>query len=113
MNGICGVMLFPDNYTHPDGIAVPTGINDPHSSNWGGCNYTIAEWVQIEAAGAVFLPAAGIRQGQTVVGEGDGRYWSSTSFGEYTADCLRFWTYDLKHDGPQRYFGHSVRLVGK
>lgn len=117
VNGICGVMLFPDNYTHPDGIAVPTGINDPQSSNWGGCNYTIAEWGQIEAAGAVFLPAAGLRIGQTVVVEGDGRYdgryWSSTSFGEYTADCLLFWTDGLKHEGPQRYFGHSVRLVGK
>ena len=47
--------------------------------------FTLADWQQLEAAGAVFLPAAGLRMGlhnMTNMEEAQyyGRYWSATPY---------------------------------
>lgn len=60
-SGRHGIIVFPDTYVHPDGIATPVGINVEDKTNINGNNYTKAEWDQIEAAGAIFLPSAGYR----------------------------------------------------
>ena len=56
-----GVIVFPDNYTHPEG----TGFSG--SCNNGTANYTstvsLEGWAKMEAAGCVFLPAAGYGYG--------------------------------------------------
>ncbi|MCR4558958.1 MAG: hypothetical protein K5685_02675 [Bacteroidales bacterium] len=66
----------------------------------------------MESAGAVFLPAAGSRNGSVVGGIGlDGDYWSATAGDTEGAFNLDFdsrgarWSYD------RRYTGLSVRLV--
>ena len=60
-SGRHGIIVFPDTYVHPDGIATPVGINVEDETYINGNNYTKAEWDQIEAAGAIFLPSAGYR----------------------------------------------------
>ena len=52
-----GVILFPDNYTHPEGTGFTPGVFNSNS------NYTaevsLEGWTLMEAAGCVFLPACG------------------------------------------------------
>jgi hypothetical protein len=67
----------------------------------------------MEAAGCVFLPAAGRRDGTSVnsVG-GRGRYWSSTPNGANSAYCLGFNSSGVDPaNSLNRYYGFSVRLV--
>lgn len=53
VNGVLGLLLLPDNWQLPDGLDM---VMDAGSS----VNvYTAAQWAILEAAGAVFLPAAG------------------------------------------------------
>ena len=56
-----GLIIFPDTYVHPDGVAYPTGINAEGNTSWNGNQYSAADWAKMEAAGCVFLPCAGIR----------------------------------------------------
>ena len=52
-----GLIIFPDYYTHPEGTDFTPGVFDSNS------NYTakvsLEGWAMMEAAGCVFLPAAG------------------------------------------------------
>ena len=65
LSSIHGIILFPDTYTHPDGVAEPTGINKDDATSWDANTYTLEEWRKMEAEGAVFLPAAGTRSDNT------------------------------------------------
>ena len=95
------------------------------ASKWAACavvagslNYTLAtftedEWTALQAAGAVFLPAAGYRNGTTVhfLGTG-GYYWSSSASLSTNAFYLYFGPSKLKpYNSSQRCNGNSVRLV--
>ena len=71
--GVKGVILFPDLYVHPDGLAQPIGINDTGAGGWNDNNYSMADFVLMENHGAVFLPAAGYWN----------RYFSWTNFGSH------------------------------
>ena len=66
INGKLGIVFYPDNYT--------------------GSEYAGSNWSTFEAAGCVFLPAAGWRKPDGTfdyIGE-LGRYWSSTDYGSYS-----------------------------
>ena len=112
VNDVMGVILFPDTYTHPEGVTVPTGVNATGNTGWNGNSYTAADWTKMESAGCVFLPAAGGRDGSTVNLPGwYGYYWSATPSGagyayyvSLTSSSLQLYSYD-------RYNGYSVRLV--
>lgn len=53
-----GMIIFPDNYTHPDG----TGLTSETFTTTGYTSTVTADgWAKMEAAGCVFLPAAGWR----------------------------------------------------
>ena len=116
VNDVQGLILFPDTYTHPDGVTAPTGVNATGSTGWNGNSYTAADWTKMESAGCVFLPAAGGRYNQSnptlVVNAGtEGNYWSSTSDNS-TANLLTFSGYSFNPsitDSPR--MGYSVRLV--
>ena len=56
-----GILLFPDVWTMPEGCTVEAEKDEYFNVNI--YNYTIAQWNEMEAAGAVFLPAAGRRTG--------------------------------------------------
>ena len=113
VNNVRGVIIFPDGYTHPACVAVPTGINSTGSTGLNQNNYTIAQWGEMEAAGAVFLPAAGYRVGTSVFDAcNDGYYWSSG-----LRTTAKAWGMAFDSDNfyiPlsfNRNYGFSVRLV--
>lgn len=92
VNGKRCLVLYPDNYT--------------------GAVYSGSDWASFEAAGCVFLPAAGWRNGTTINHINDrGYYWSSSSHNTTAAKRL-FFAAGLELTGDNsRAFGFSVRLV--
>lgn len=107
VNNVCGIILFPNSYTHPSGVEQPTNINV--DASWDGNIYNVTEFALMQAAGAVFLPAAGSRNGTTVKAEAGscGRYWSVTYRDPSTAWHLQ----SLNKMQCNRCDGCSVRLV--
>ncbi len=73
VDGVHGLVLLPDNWT-----AMPNGITSLNTtlSDWADNEYDVSQWAQMEASGAVFLPASG--QGALQIGE-VGPYWSYIS----------------------------------
>ena len=117
VNGVWGVILFPDTYTHPDGVTAPVGVNAAGDTGWNGNNYSSADWTKMESAGCVFLPGAGYRDGESLVSTGIfGAYWSATSSGkasDYSAyDFVYYYSgYLAPAFTNTRNLGFSVRLV--
>lgn len=108
-----GIIIFPDSYTHPDGVAAPTGINATNSTSWSGNQYNATDWAKMEAAGCVFLPAAGRRNGATIYyANSEGYYWSSTYKSTGSAYYVSFNDFKINTaDYNDRNTGYSVRLV--
>lgn len=113
--GISGVILLPDNWedVKPSSVSFQSYSEVNSKDHFSDNTYTAKQWQKMEDAGAVFLPAAGHRNGTSVVSTGSyGDYWSSTQYDSDNADALIFITSNL---GPQsngsRYYGFSVRLV--
>ena len=110
-----GLILFPDNYTHPDGLAAITAPNDATgSAGWNGNQYTAEEWAKMEAAGAVFLPAAGCREGSESIRNINtiGYYHTATPFDANNNYEMPFHasTVEAKYYQPN-HWAFSVRLV--
>ena len=113
VNGVCGMMLFPDTFTWPTGVtSIPSTFNT-NSKKWNGVNYNTADFRKLESAGVVFLPVAGYRSNKGVQNLGiNGYYWSSTSNDSRFANYLDFNTGSVNPTSSnQRYNGFSVRLV--
>lgn len=113
--GIGGAILLPDNWENvkPSGVSFWSYSEGNANDHFSDNTYTAKQWEKMEDAGAVFLPAAGGRNGTGVNGAGSyGTYWSSTQYDSYNAYKLGF---DMSVLGPQgpfyRYCGFSVRLV--
>jgi len=110
-----GLILLPDDYEHPSGLAAIVGLNEEGNNSWSANQYTSGEWAQMEAAGAVFLPAAGYRVagGNNMISAGSqGCYWSSTASGTNNATRLLFNETELTASNTNsRSVGCSVRLV--
>ena len=113
VNDVVGVILFPDTYTHPDGVTAPTGVNVTGDTGWNGNSYTAADWTKMETAGCVFLPAAGCRYGSEMIGLGSyGYYGSATPDGADYAYRVKFNSGSLEPaNSINRCLGCSVRLV--
>ena len=103
VNGIPGVIILPNGFS--------SSINTDHTS-WGNNTIDESTWTSnYEAAGAVFLPAAGWRTGTTVNDVGDnGCYWSSTPNGYKAYEVDFVYNYLYSYDAGQTA-GMSVRLV--
>lgn len=113
VNGVQGVILFPDTYTHPDGVTAPVGVNATGNTGWNGNSYTVADWTKMESAGCVFLPAAGYRGGSEMVSPATlGYYWSATPSSTLNTYSVYFSSSSLNPAySNNRYYGYSVRLV--
>ncbi|UKK49635.1 hypothetical protein L6475_06815 [Prevotella sp. E9-3] len=113
VNNVGGIILFPDTYTHPDGVTAPTGVNATDDTGWNGNSYTVADWTKMESAGCVFLPAAGDRKGSNVSNTGtNGNYWSATPYDGWTAYRLSLNSgFLMPTNSGNRRQGYSVRLV--
>lgn len=101
VNGIKGLILLPDlnasslTWVYDDEISAPRPSFTPGYTNYTTNNYTQAEWDKLEAAGVIFLPAAGTRYGgedETITDmvTTHGFYWSSTYGSSYKANALVF-----------------------
>ena len=109
-----GVIIFPDVYTHPAGVTAPTGINATSSTSWYGNKYTATDWAKMEAAGCVFLPAAGWRDATTIRRVNEYvRYWTSSKYNSagYARNVGIVDNSMNPADYNQKNYGYSVRLV--
>ena len=109
-----GVIIFPDVYTHPAGVTAPTGINETSSTSWYGNKYNATDWAKMEAAGCVFLPAAGWRDATTIRRVNEYvRYWTSSTYSSagYAHNVGIADTSMNPADYNQKNYGYSVRLV--
>lgn len=104
VNSKHGVILLP--------LGSSLSINTNHS-NWSDNTINASTWASAyEAAGAVFLPAAGDRDGTTMEEVGvTGYYWSSSDYEGWGAYGADFNESSKEVRGLIRGYGFSVRLV--
>ncbi len=115
VNSVNGVVLLPDDFTLPDGVTFMSGA----AADWGDeffksiNEYSADQWALMQQAGAVFLPAAGYRGETELYRMGwEGDYWASSSYDEFLAYCMGFFSDDISADGYNtRSYGYAVRLV--
>ena len=109
-NDVSGLIVYPDGVTEkPAGVTANLG-----RANTGCVAISKADFDALEAAGCVFLPAAGYRHGTSIyIANSYGNYWSSSyGNGNNIACYLHFYN---GYVGPSYYLnrpiGRSVRLV--
>lgn len=130
VNGVDGLIILPDEWTLPDGLtfnaSTSLGLEEQgeifvnnSKNNYSHNSYTAEQWAIMEYYGAVFLPAAGDRNGTDLemIGPGGygngGHYWSAVPYdADYSYD-LNFNNKNFKPNFYQgvRMLGESVRLV--
>ncbi len=122
-DSVNGLILLPDDWTCPDSITFKSGFADDDSAEAYAAyqTFSLAQWQKLETAGAVFLPAAGVRYKAVVYGVQNGCfYWSATAKNIADAYCLTFNAHtadaggyfgDSENGYRPRYQGGAVRLV--
>ncbi|MBR3990394.1 MAG: hypothetical protein IKI85_07600, partial [Bacteroidales bacterium] len=92
-----GLILLPDDYTHPAGVPVLNQVytqgntSSPKTVTCEVNSYTLEQWDKMEAAGCVFFPLTNVRikaTASTTPGPADGVYWSSVSQTGNTNGCV-------------------------
>ena len=114
VNGVNGLILLPDNWTCPSGVSFKSGFHRNNGEDYYAVyqTFTAAEWSKLEAAGAVFLPAAGNRYGSDVYSvQYYGCYWYATEVNSGYAYCLDLDSDEADMGDRHRGIGQSVRLV--
>ena len=114
VNGVNGLILLPDSWQCPSGVTFKSGFHDNEGTVYYAeyQTFSASEWSKLEASGAVFLPAAGLRGGSDVVDvQGYGYYWSATEGYSDNAYDFYFDSDEAGMGGSGRDIGESVRLV--
>ncbi len=114
VDGVNGLIFLPDNWVCPAGVTFKSGFHSSYGVDYYAAyqTFTADQWSMLEAAGAVFLPAAGGRNGSDVLSvQYHGYYWSATEDNSYIAYCLDFYSGQAGMNIGSRYGGQSVRLV--
>ena len=110
IDGTNGVFLLPDEWAQPDGVAQ---LESGSSSRFNTNNYALIDWLKMQAAGAVFLPAAGWRTGTEISEVNEwASYWST--YGVDTRHARNLWIKNASidpNDQSYRHRGYPVRLV--
>ena len=110
VGGVHGVVILPDVLL--DTTSLPFNSDEYEKGGWEKNVYTKAQWLRMEKTGAIFLPAAGKRYGNTVIDCGThGNYWSVNKNSYLTARYLQFTTNYPAPRETDRCFGLSVRPV--
>ena len=104
-----GLVLLPDKWQLPEGLSFTA---DP--TDWTTNTYTADQWAEMEAAGAVFLPASGRRiNGGTIYNfktNCRGYYWTASASGEDRASFLDFGEAQAAQNSTDyRSMGFAVR----
>lgn len=106
LEGIPGLVLFPDDWTTPESVFVL--MHSLVKDN----TFDAAQWTILEENGAVFLPFAGCRHIAKTSDCGEyGYYWSSTHHWPEAAYYFNASNSYSKTYSDARYIGYSVRLV--
>ena len=114
VNGVNGLIFLPDNWKCPSGVTFKSGFHSSYGVDYYAAyqTFTAEQWAKFEAAGAIFLPAAGYRNGWDVGGvQNYGEYWSATEFNSRFAYYLYFDSDGANVDYLNRGSGRCVRLV--
>ena len=109
-----GLILLPDSWTCPEDITFKSGFASTRSEQAYADyqTFTLAQWEKLEAAGAVFLPASGRRNGSRFdFVQSYGRCWSATPNDSSSAGYLDFDSKGAAWYNYIRYYGLAVRLV--
>jgi hypothetical protein len=110
VNNVNGVILLPDDWQSSYySLSSTNSLGASYSSN----TITATQWATLEQHGAVFLPAAGYRNGTSVYNVGSfGNYWSASCNNSSSAWYVYFGNSSLGTSyGYNRGYGQSVRLV--
>ncbi len=118
VNGVNGLVVLPDNWSCPHGVAFRSGFSDLYGSvdYWSAYqNITIDQWSKMEDSGAIFLPASGGYDSSISNFVYDiqynGNYWSATEDGSSKAYKLFIYTRGVGLISSERHKGEAVRLV--
>lgn len=109
-----GLVLLPDNWVAPMGIEFKSGFHSDYGSEFYGLHQTfsIEQWQWMEDAGAIFLPADGVRSGNdTYFSNVYCNYWTSSPIYDSHAQYLCINSAEAFIDHNDRSNGRSVRLV--
>ena len=116
-NYMNGMILFPDKFTAPSGITIPTtSARGTYTSTTATYTYTIQQWSELENAGCVFLPAGGKIEHSgshsNPSPNSEGTYWTTTRSNGNKANYFMFnGSGDISYEAVQCGTGHYVRLV--
>lgn len=111
VNNVNGVILLPDNWSAS--YFTLSNVNIPDAT-FSSNTITSDIWnTYLKNHGAVFLPAAGLREGTTIDNiDYFGLYWSASANGNNNAGCMLFNDETIdSNKALQRHSGASVRLV--
>ena len=111
VDGTNGTLIFPDDW---DG-SVNINNADHSLTDFAANTVNASEWESLQAAGVVFLPAAGMRidDAQIIYVQSGGVYWASNPSSSDMAYTMYF-VYEGENraiDANDRNYGMSVRLV--
>lgn len=111
-----GVVLLPDDWQCPAGITFAPYVEESEDNSYDNNIYTFAEWEQMEAAGAVLLPAAGFRTGSGIFTfkglNTTCYYWAASAETEENwANVFAMTMWGIQMNTSVRGTGNSVRLA--
>lgn len=134
--GVNGVVILPDDWAAPEGTSFTPGMASGYGSSHyvdNGNIYDAGTWLEMESAGAIFLPVTGnltlVKDVPYTVAyqKSTAYYWSSTSGDWYYEDVDNnkdgdgFWYVSYKMEftsqtvdvtkRSRRHYGSAVRLV--
>ena len=112
--GVNGLVLLSDNWTTPAGLTFKSGFVTAYDESAFAAHqtFTAEQWAQMQEAGAVFLPAAGVRNGASIYFLNNYcNYWSATSFGDSYAFYISATPNEAYVGNADRNNGQAVRLV--
>jgi len=109
VNDVPGLIILPDQFKQPSDLVWHGG-----ALRYDINIYPLDHWAKMEKAGAVFMPAAGMRYGKECADvHAKGFYWSSTPYKHDATEANGPYFDEKEIDwyAYPRRFGQSVRLV--
>lgn len=118
----CGVILFPDYYTHPNDVSV-SGTPGYNTANKAYNTFAVStsDWNKMELAGAIFLPAAGYGKNYSESTPGVslgvsspnsyGNYWTATGYSTTASYYITLSSSSFSATTTSKSFAKSVRLI--
>ena len=114
VNGIKGFVVLPDEWTLPEGLTFRSNADGTGETRFSSNNYNTDQWAQMEANGALFLPAAQYRyeaEYTTPDIEEGGWYWTASLLADESSNFSFHDQGDSGFSSRFNNYGLSVRLV--